>query len=402
MKKIAYVSYYTFNKIKYDRYGVEVLKKYLDVSIFDLSKMHQKYFEKNELPNFDLKRIFILDNLNDLKITLKKISPSYIILMGPQVFKNKVIKICRENKIKIIELFLSQTTDVSQEFNFKIKINYFKQLLFKHLNFILFFKILLKKFFSFTKVIKFSIYKEKKENQNIDLLFLAGKNALTNSMIKDKNPKKVIDVHSLDYEVYLKSNFNKKAKLNSDNSAVFLDQILFHHPDYKLIKNFNVPVSEKYFHELRNFFEFFKKKFNLKIVVALHPRCDSQTFDYYKNFFNVECYINKTLELTAKSKVVISHPSTTSLTYPIILKKPLIFITTNELEKHYYKYVTYRMTTNIINQPFINISSNKNYNNLGNSNNIDETGYRNYVKKYIKSDQINNVSVWDIILKNIF
>ena len=55
-----------------------------------------------------------------------------------------------------------------------------------------------------------------------------GNNILENVTDADGNPKKVIDVHSLDYEAYLKSNFNKKAKLNSDNSAVFLDQILSH------------------------------------------------------------------------------------------------------------------------------------------------------------------------------
>jgi len=126
-----------------------------------------------------------------------------------------------------------------------------------------------------------------------------------------------------------------------------------------------------------------------------------ETQNFYKNFFNLNCYKNRTCELVANSTLVITHPASTSISFPIIFKKPMIFITTNELEKHYYKYVTYRMTTNSINQPFINISNQKNFLKNLNDIEIDFNGYSKYFENFIKNKHSINKGIWDVFVEKV-
>ena len=80
MKKITYISYYTFNKIKYDQFGLEYLKQFLDISIIDLSKSHKKQKEiEGHKSRFN--NMFVLENVKEIKQTLAKISPDYIVPM---------------------------------------------------------------------------------------------------------------------------------------------------------------------------------------------------------------------------------------------------------------------------------------------------------------------------------
>ena len=64
---------------------------------------------------------------------------------------------------------------------------------------------------------------------------------------------------------------NGQFKVRKKNYAVFLDEDLFNHRDYKL-NNKKKFVSKLYFNEINNFFNFFEKKFKIKIIVCLHPR----------------------------------------------------------------------------------------------------------------------------------
>ena len=398
MKKITYISSYTFNKIKYDQFGIEYLKQFLDISIIDLSQAYEK--ERKDKENKGVfNNIIYLDNIKQVKQTLIEISPDCIVPMGPENFVNKILEISREFSFKSLRLFHLPTVDTSEEFNLSIKIKFFLQLIFLHFDLKSFFYIFFKKVKSLIKfLIKISLKKKKILNENI--IFLAGYKAMPINI--NKGVSKIVHTHSVDYQNTL--DFKTKSKRNIKNNekiAIFLDQILFHHPDYKLIKNFSSPVSEKYLYELKKFFNFIQTKFDYKIIIALHPRCDDSTLSLYEEFFKLKCFRHKTMELISDSKIVISHPSTTAIAYPVIFKKPLIFITTNELEKNYYKYVTFRMINNMIKQPFINISNNKEFEKLNTLERLDLEGYNKYFSNYIKSNQAKEDSLWKCFLQNI-
>ena len=83
-KKITYVSYYIFNELNYNRYNIEFISKSLDVTIIDLSKTHDKYFQENNIKHHNPEKIIILDDYNDLAETLRKISPDYLVSLEPK------------------------------------------------------------------------------------------------------------------------------------------------------------------------------------------------------------------------------------------------------------------------------------------------------------------------------
>ena len=400
MKKITYISYYTFNKIKYDQFGLEYLKQFLDISIIDLSKSHKKQKEiEGHKSRFN--NMFVLENVKEIKQTLAKISPDYIVPMGPENFVNEVLEIAQDFKFKSFRLFNNPAVDTSEELNLHIKIKYFVQLIFVHLDFKSFFFILFKKIKSFLIFLVKKIFTQKKKIFYADKIISAGDKAVPIKLKKGKKNFKIIYIHSVDYQNYLDYKFQSLKNIDDEKVAVFLDQILLHHPDNKLIQNFDTPVSSKYLDELKKFFIFIKTKFNYEIIIALHPRCDENTFNLYEDFFKIKCFRNKTVELISKSNIVIAHPSTTALSYPIIFRKPLIFITTNELEKNYYKYVTFRMTSKIIKQPFVNISKEECLQKLKDLEKIDQKGYLKYFSNYIKNQHANDESLWKCFLQNL-
>lgn len=396
-KKITYISYYTFDESKYNTYNIEFIGKSLDVTIIDVSKTHDKRFQQNNIKCHDPEKLFVLDNYNDLPATLKKISPDYLVSLEPKHFRNKTLKLSKKFGIKTILLDTKQTFDASES-DMLTRLNYFFQILFIHLEVKFFFKNIFNKPLTFFSIIKNKFKKKTEVCENADIIFVAGDNVFKKYINYNQ---KVISTHSNDYEAYRVFIKNKNYINKNENLIVFLDQILYNHPDYDLIKNRERPVSKKYFLELREFFKFCKKKFNSKLSIALHPRCDKITLEFYNNFFKEECYLNQTLELVAKSRLVLSHPSTTALNFPVIFKKPLIFITTNEIEKDYYQFVTDRLHTRVIRQPFINISSKKNYDKIDNLESKDLKGYKKYFTEFIKSENVQDISLWDLFLKNI-
>ncbi len=396
-KKITYVSYYTFDKFKYNRFNIEFICKSLDVTIIDVSKTHDKRFQQNNIKCHDPEKLFVLENYNDLPATLKKISPDYLVSLEPKHLRNKTFKLSKKFGIKTILFDVAQTFD-SSESNMTTRLNYFLQILFIHFEIKFFFKNILNKPITFFSLVKKKFRKKSEEDESADILFTAGDNVHKKYINYNQ---KIISAHSFDYEAYRVFMKNNNYKTNNENLIVFLDQNLYNHPDFYLEKNLDTPVSKKYFVELQEFFKFIKNKYRSDLAIALHPKSDKKTQDFYNDFFKEKCHLNQTLELVAKSKLVLSHPSTTALTFPVIFKKPLIFFTTNEIEKDYYKFVTDRLITRIIDQPLINISSFKNYEKIKIFENKDLKGYKKYFTELIKSENVQDIGLWDLFLKNI-
>ena len=102
------------------------------------------------------------------------------------------------------------------------------------------------------------------------------------------------------------------------------------------------PVGEpstKYFKEMNDFFEIIEKKFNLEVVIALHPNCFIK--NYSKFFSNRKCIKFNTARLVKSSLFVFSHASSTAINFAIIYRKPLIYIITDEMKNNYLTYKRY-------------------------------------------------------------
>jgi len=152
-----------------------------------------------------------------------------------------------------------------------------------------------------------------------DLVFTAGQ--LTRDAFKDHG--KVVNINYVDYDYYQLSK-NKPERIVSGDYCVFLDEGCVHNPNVKILKMEELD-PDRFYGVLNRFFDVIEKKFRLKIVIAAHPG-----INYDRSIFEGrETYEGKTCELVKDCKFVISQ-SSTSTSFAVLYKKPIIFIYTDE------------------------------------------------------------------------
>ncbi len=136
----------------------------------------------------------------------------------------------------------------------------------------------------------------------------------------------VLWCHSFDYDVYLRE---RQAPSVADvKTGVFLDENICFHPDYLYRKHKQYTLPEKYFRLLRDLFNFLEKSYDLSITIAAHPR---SRYEDHPDYFGGRPVIRwKTAELVKNSGFVIAH-CTTSINFAVLFKKPIVFVTTNDL-----------------------------------------------------------------------
>jgi len=151
------------------------------------------------------------------------------------------------------------------------------------------------------------------------------------------NYKKTLPMHSLDFNKYLIENkSNNHPEIKYKKYAVFLDDMMPDHLDIDLfyykkgIINFDI-----YFKLIKNFFLDFRKKNDLRIVFAAHPK--RKNIDKIKKFKIFDDYVlDKTLNLVKFSKLVFVHYST-SVSFANIFKKPIVHLNSKKFNYFHNK-----------------------------------------------------------------
>lgn len=356
-KKVVILSPYSVDKDFRKKFDIKNAKKFFDIKIYELSKIYKNY---NNLKNY-----YLENHLNNLKKLLLNFKPDIGIMYLHDNFHKRVALFCK--KTTSIKMLHINTNMIPENIIIRPKGIYSDILISKNIFSNLFY--IYKKFFNllFSK-------NEKVINYNFDYTVASG---AAGKYIQDfKNSKKKIYICSSDY----KKSF--KFKLKKKNYAVFLDEDLFFHRDYKRQSREKKFVTKNYFREMNNFFKFIEKKYKLKIIIALHPKCTKRK-EIKKLFDNKRCLINKTHKLVSECKFVFAHPSTTSINIPLIFKKPITFLVTNELMKNLEWRMRLERRKFLLNQPFINIST-KEFNDFKLSQNFDKKGYDKYLNLFVK------------------
>jgi hypothetical protein len=373
-KTIVYIFFYKFNKKYLDDYQIKFLSRSFNLHVIDFSfffnkslDKDKKYF-KNKSINFH-----IIRKENELLKILKDLNCNCVAMFGDESSKSYIGNLLRKNiELKIIEFILGDTPD--EYYSLK---DYLKKIIYFNLFNLNFFKDI------FTKVILFIKRKLKNTFFNKvtyipDLVFCAGKLS-QDRMNKIKRVKKIISTHSFDFE----KKYNKKKFFLKKKIIVYYDKMIMHHRDYRR-KDIRVPVTKSYFNKLNDFFYYLENRYNCKVVIALHPRCEITS--YKRLFNNRECYKNLTYEITKKAIFVLTDPATTAISFPVILKRPMVFITSNELNNSLVHFIRLTIRKILFKQPIINIDDSNSYKTIKNYQYIDKSGYRNYFINYIKNN----------------
>lgn len=205
----------------------------------------------------------------------------------------------------------------------------------------------------------------------------------------DRKKASIINVNANDYDAFLKLKDSKT--LVEGSYAVFLDQYLPHHPDFK-IANTETVKEQSYYDSLNIAFGKIEEIHDIKIVIAAHPKAEK-----YKNdnpFNGRELFFEQTPELVANCDCVFAHYST-AINFAILFNKPLQFLLSNEIEKAFLGGSSImKEASRSLNCPLIR------YDNQGDFKNefsFDKEKYKAHRYKFLTSEESEGGSTFEIL-----
>lgn len=182
--------------------------------------------------------------------------------------------------------------------------------------------------------------------------------------------------------------------------AVFLDQNLGYHPD-QAHSSLQSPVDvNRYYPQLREVFEVLERH-GLDVSIALHPKAVS---DDVGNLFGKRRVVRgSSQQLLRGASLVLCHASA-SVSYAVIWRKPVLFLSSNELERSWYHGHIHEMAR-ILKRPILNIDE------LGSipahdlrsmiDRPVDESAYAEYEERFIRSKYSPDGGLWEIFANGL-
>ena len=303
-----------FSQRDFDRFGIEILKRNFKVFICDFTEwLHPEFYRIHEKTETSNEEIFHIHSKNEFQNFLYRIN--YEVKIAIDQLSSHRNAFWVRKKIKEYSFRLTQIqngliptspseTDLVSHIKSKIfSFNEFKKILLRNL-----FKLI------------------PKENIKHDIVVISGKSGLQSPGVQEIEHK--IYSHSFDYDLVINSKRELSEPIIKDY-ILFLDEDMVHHSDY-LHDGFKPPIEEEeYYYHLNRFFDTLEKELKLKVIWALHPRAE---YDKRKHLLkNRLSFVGETLRLVQNAKLVLLH-SSTSISFPVISRKPLLFMTMKKLD----------------------------------------------------------------------
>lgn len=394
--KIIVLIDYPFNKRDYDRFGIELLRNNgLEVEIWDITScLHKKYKDQliEENPaNFTDLRIFEekSDIINAISLLDARCIINCFVEYSIRTFfifrtiSKYQINYCVFGMVPfpspepIQNSFTGRVVSVLKKGN-ALKFN---QIIQHVLN-----KILLDYYFVFGIA-------------PASIILLAGETSPGKPSYPVNKSTSRLWTHMPDYDIYLQQKNEPEDPCKIE--GVFLDQYLPRHPDF-LHMGIDFPFSPSdYYPKICNFFEILEKNMNSRIVIAAHPRSD---YDNSPDYFGGRTIIKgQTSRIVKKSSFVVTHTST-SINFAVLYHKPIVFITTDNLQKMvsgknilglYIQAIARELGKNPINIDHVSEF------NWECEMAIDEEAYLRYKNLYIKRKGTPENPLWEIYCSHL-
>ena len=386
MKKIIILIDIGFSKRDHQRFGIEILKGKYKVEILDFTEWFApRYWSVYPEKIFNCEGYKKILNKKDFEDV---VSEGEIInavdLFSTSEYPSYIRNFLKQKKIPITGL---QTTLTLSK----------KSTLREHLYKIFFLLFTPQKLVKKIMILFKNKLKKDEDNFSYDYFLIGGKAGLNYS--SGKNAKVIIKGHAFDYDIFLTLN-KKKITNHLKSYAIFLDQCLPFHPTAAFMDEKPKTTKEKYFPALNNFFKDFEAKTGLEVIFAAHPR---SRYDLYpEHLYGRKYLLNKTAELIINSKIVLLH-SSTSLSLAILYKKPLVFLTSNEIKRSFHDFRVHSYSRSM-NSLLFNIDSKNYYSKLRSNDEFflcDKDKYLEYENKYLKCPGAPDKSLWHIFIDNI-
>mgnify|MGYP006075460209 CR=1 FL=1 len=168
-----------------------------------------------------------------------------------------------------------------------------------------------------------------------DTIYFAGKKSLEGFCVgyeMDVSKANIVELNYFDFDKTLKIKEDKRSI--GRKYCVFHDEYLPFHPDFEINKTLTVDPTN-YYIDLNRFFAEIENTLKIQVIIAAHPKAIN--YETINPFGSRKLVFNKTAELCKYSEFSMLHAST-SVSYPIIYKKPIIFLTSDSIMKVMFSY----------------------------------------------------------------
>ena len=315
IKNLIFIFETFLSKFDFERFGFDYYESQgLKVKIFNISPItRKKYFmgekDKNHyITNFQ-KICFSTQDLENELLEYKSLETASIVFIDDVEYEQKVRRILKNHNILNIKYIFG-----GQPFKKKSFFKFFLHVLFD----------LFGALYVIKKKIRILKYKYL-INTKPDIIFYVGLN------LKPSGKSKSISLPSFEHDkINLLISKKNDLKIKSP-FALYLDSPYLHSDTYEIDRRFpkeKLYKFDEYYGPLNNFFKEFQKITGLKVCVSSHPKANYTINPYNSS----ELINNKTFELVNDNncKVVLLH-SSLAINYPILLNKPIIFLTYSNL-----------------------------------------------------------------------
>jgi hypothetical protein len=197
--------------------------------------------------------------------------------------------------------------------------------------------------------------------------------------------------HTFDYDVYL-NNGHQELELG-ERYAVFLDEDMAFHLDYDHSGIKPPTTPDRYYPAMNRFFERFERTNGMRVIVAAHPRSQ---YEVRPEVWSGRTVIqNKTAQLVRGAACVLGH-STTSLSFAVLWRKPILFLWSNDLANSYLgPHIALR--SNLLQRPLVNVDERPAV--LPDPDAlrvVDDDVYSGYIADFIKFPGSPDLPAWQI------
>ena len=366
--KIIFLTSQVISERDFKRFGIDTIEAKSQLQIFDFTSLLQPktFYKQLSLCKKDLNINFIRNSnqLSNLKSNFQE-SDLIISLLGIQSeLNNFIFEFIKpyEKKVCLVNISAYPLYPLNLKFS-----------IFKRLYCGIFSE---RKFFFINKLRKIIFLIKKYFSKRITLKpgYFASCGEEVIKLFSDTLHEKTKIIKTCSYDFVL-SKLVKKRVLDY-KYFVFLDEYLINHPDFKIL-NKKIEEEKIYYKELNKFFNFIEKNYNIKVVIASHPRADLE-FNKTK-FPNHEVFIGNTPQLMKYSEGCITHAST-SINFAVIFCKPILFITTNRMKRTRYAN---ELLSSWFKKVPLNISNSYTCEDVAKSFKINELYMKNYFHKFI-------------------
>lgn len=376
-KEIIYIVNYPLSELSFKREGIQNwINHGWHVKIFDITRLiYPKFWNNIKKDKFyvNFKRVTIFKNIKDILFIINNFQEKVLFVdnIGWSDHERKIRATARAHGLI---LSISAGT-IPKPKNSKSYIKLLRLIIYNPLAFI-------GKLFGFYKTLVKNYYIKKNYS---DFLVVSGRKSLLGV---NKKKTKIIKAHNYDYDVFLqKSQIKSKKK---SNSLVFLDE---NTPYYLRSGLKSYKSSKKYFKTINFGLSQIAKSLKLKIKIAVHPKSDHAV---NLNKYKYPIFKNKTFELIRNADVVVAH-SSTSVQWAIIMKKPILFLISEEIPntKLIDSYAS------ILGKKVINLDNISKIRDFNNYLHVDNVKYEKFIKDYIKLKGSPKKLSSDIIIEHL-